>query len=303
MRAKECFQEALLTEPEDKEWNLGFAFSLFQLEGLVTTKDQRLSYEVSPAVKQLKKALIMNPNSAMTQVYLGLKCYKNRRNAEAWRYMRTALNLAPYDLSVVLKVVKFMKKEGYYDEALSVLQRMLQRAPNSSQLHHEIANIYRWKAKESGDPHDQKLLKRCVRHLEIATQLNPGHIYPQLEMAMRYSELKDNRKSIEKFEELWSRSDLKPSDCQAWHRMYGDFQLYRLGSERTAVSHYKEGMKLNYVSSEWSQCRTRLLKVLKVTIEKNREDLYDIREFVDSQDKGFPVGNTRATAQSTHGDG
>lgn len=91
-------------EPEDKEWNSGFAFSLFRQEGLVTREDQRLSYEDSLAVKQLNYVLELNPDSAMTRVYLGLKCYKNRRNAEAWGYMRKALSLAPYDLSVVLQV-------------------------------------------------------------------------------------------------------------------------------------------------------------------------------------------------------
>ncbi|XP_021436485.1 interferon-induced protein with tetratricopeptide repeats 8 isoform X2 [Oncorhynchus mykiss] len=209
-RAKECFQEALQMEPEDKEWNSGFAFSLFRQEGLVTREDQRLSYEDSLAVKQLNYVLELNPDSAMTRVYLGLKCYKNRRNAEAWGYMRKALSLAPYDLSVVL----------------------------------------------------------------------------QVELAVRYSELKDTSKAMEKFQELWSRSDLKPSDRQAWHRMYGDVQLYHLGSERTAVNHYKEGMRLYNISTEWSQCRRRLLKVLRFNKERRGDDPYDIREFVDSFKRG-----------------
>ncbi|XP_064790061.1 interferon-induced protein with tetratricopeptide repeats 8 isoform X4 [Oncorhynchus masou masou] len=209
-RAKECFQEALQMEPEDKEWNSGFAFSLFRQEGLVTREDQRLSYEDSLAVKQLNYVLELNPDSAMTRVYLGLKCYKNRRNAEAWGYMRKALSLAPYDLSVVL----------------------------------------------------------------------------QVELAVRYSELKDTSKAMEKFQELWSRSDLKPSDRQAWHRMYGDVQLYHLGSEKTAVNHYKEGMRLYKISTEWSQCRRRLLKVLRFNKERRGDDPYDIREFVDSFKRG-----------------
>ncbi|XP_029496209.1 interferon-induced protein with tetratricopeptide repeats 8 isoform X2 [Oncorhynchus nerka] len=209
-RAKECFQEALQMEPEDKEWNSGFAFSLFRQEGLVTREDQRLSYEDSLAVKQLNYVLELNPDSAMTRVYLGLKCYKNRRNAEAWGYMRKALSLAPYDLSVVL----------------------------------------------------------------------------QVELAVRYSELKDTSKAMEKFQELWSRSDLKPSDRQAWHRMYGDVQLYHLGSERTAVNHYKEGMRLYNISTEWSQCRRRLLKVLRFNKDRRGDDPYDIREFVDSFKRG-----------------
>ncbi|XP_029554577.1 interferon-induced protein with tetratricopeptide repeats 8 [Salmo trutta] len=300
-RAKECFQEALQMEPEDKEWNSGFAFSLFRQEGLVTRKDQRLSYEDSLAVKQLNYVLELNPDSAMTRVYLGLKCYKNRRNAEAWGYMRKALSLAPYDLSVVLQVGRFMKKEQSYDEALAVLHRMLQRAPNSSRLHHEIANNYRWRAKQSGDPHDQTLLKRCVFHLEEGARLNPTHIYPQVELAVRYSELKDTSKAMDKFQELWSRSDLKPSNRQAWHRMYGDVQLYHLGSERTAVNHYKEGMRLYNISSEWSQCRRRLLKVLTFNKERRGDDPYDIREFVDSFKRGvFNVEDAGVSTLATH---
>ncbi|KAM9559670.1 interferon-induced protein with tetratricopeptide repeats 8 isoform 2-T2 [Salvelinus alpinus] len=220
-RAKECFQLALQMEPEDKEWNSGFAFSLFRQEGLVTREDQRLSYEDSLAVKQLNYVLELNPDSAMTRVYLGLKCYKNRRNAEAWGYMRKALSLAPYDLSVVL----------------------------------------------------------------------------QVELAVRYSELKDTTKAMEKFQELWSRSDLKPSNRQAWHRMYGDVHLYHLGSERTAVNHYKEGMRLYNISSEWSQCRRRLLKVLSFNKERRGDDPYDIREFVDSFKRG--VFNVEEAGVST----
>lgn len=73
-----------------------------------------------------------------------------------------------------------MKKEQHYEEALAVLMRMLPKAPNSSRLHHEIANIYRWRAAQSGNSHDQALLKRCVYHLEEGARLNPSHIYPQV---------------------------------------------------------------------------------------------------------------------------
>jgi hypothetical protein len=107
-----------------------------------------------------------------------------------------------------------------------------------------------------------------------------------VELAVRYSELKDTSKAMEKFQELWSRSDLKPSDRQAWHRMYGDVQLYHLGSERTAVNHYKEGMRLYNISTEWSQCRRRLLKVLSFNKDRRGDDPYDIREFVDSFKRG-----------------
>nr|QOU12305.1 interferon-inducible protein 56 [Ctenopharyngodon idella]UVN25861.1 interferon-inducible protein 56 [Ctenopharyngodon idella] len=273
VRAKEIFLEALQKEPDDKEWNTGFAFSLFRLEGLKIGQYKRVRYEESPAVLQLKKALKLDPNNAMIHVYLGLKCYKNETNAEALEYMTQALKMAPDDLSVVLHVAKFMKKEQRYDAALEVLLEMLKKAPDSSRIHHEIANNYRWKAMQIDDIHNPELLGLCVHHLEKGASLNPSHIYPQLELALRYAELKQTAKAEQKFTELFALSDLKPADRQAWHRMYGDFKLYRLGSERTAVEHYKQGMMLGRVSTEWVSCRNRLRKIL----QRDTRDTYMIR--------------------------
>ncbi|TRZ01762.1 hypothetical protein DNTS_025592 [Danionella cerebrum] len=278
IRAKEIFLEALQKDPDDTEWNTGLAFALFRLEGLKFSQYKRVGFEESPAVLQLKKALKLDPKNAMIHVYLGLKSYKNTKNSEAWRHMTQALKMAPDNLSVVLHVAKFMKKEKEYDAALEVLLEMLKKAPDSSRLHHEIANNYRWKAMQIKDTHNPELLGFCVQHLEKVASLNPGHIFPQLELALRYAELKQTTKAEQKFTELFALPDLKPADLQAWHRMYGDFKQYRLGSEKAAVDHYKKAMRLGPVSTEWFSCRNRLRKVL----EKSRRDTYEIQTFFES---------------------
>ncbi|KAI7805988.1 interferon-induced protein with tetratricopeptide repeats 8 [Triplophysa rosa] len=278
IRAKEIFFEALQKDADDQEWNTGLAFALFRLEGLEVGEVRRVRFEESPAVVQLKRALKLHPDNAMIHVYLGLKCYKNTRNTEAWEYMRKALKMAPDNLGVVLHVAKFMKKEQCYDMALEVLLRMLRKAPDSSRLHHEIANNYRWKAMQMKDTHNPRLLSLCIQHLEKGASLNPGFIYPQLELALRYAEAKQSQKAEHKFQELVALPDLKPADRQAWHRMYGDFHLYRLGSEAAAVEHYKQGMMLRRVSTEWNICKNRLKKVL----QRDRRDTYQIKKFFDS---------------------
>ncbi|XP_026880905.2 interferon-induced protein with tetratricopeptide repeats 8 [Electrophorus electricus] len=277
-RAKESFQKALQNEPEDREWNTGYAFSLFHLEGLEVREDKRVPFEQSSAVIELKRALTLDPDNAMIHVYLGLKCHKNRRNAEAWGHMRKALCMAPNDLSVNLHVAKFMKKEQCYDMALEVLHKILEKAPDSSRVHHEIANNYRWKAWQLGDIHNPEILSLCIHHSEKGARLNPSFIYPQIELALRYAEIKDYAKAKQKFKELFELTNLQPADLQAWHRLYGDFNLYRLGSEATAVNHYKEGMVLQNISTEWRMCRNRLYKILR----NNRKDVYQIQEFINS---------------------
>ncbi|XP_076830755.1 interferon-induced protein with tetratricopeptide repeats 8 [Brachyhypopomus gauderio] len=282
-RAKESFHKALQNEPEDKEWNTGYAFSLFHLEGLEVREDKRTPFERSPAVTQLKRALTLDPDNAMIHVYLGLKCHKNRRNAEAWCHMRKALCMAPYDLTVSLHAAKFMKKEQCYDMALEVLHKTLEKAPDSSRVHHEIANNYRWKAWQSGDIHNPDILRLCIHHSEEGARLNPSFLYPQIELALRYAEVKDYSKAKQKFKELYELASLQPADLQAWHRMYGDFNLYRLGSEATAVNHYKEGMTLQNVSTEWKMCKNRLYKILRY----NRKDVYQIQAFINSFGKDY----------------
>lgn len=277
-RAKELFQEALLREADDQEWNTGYAFALFRLEGLETREDKRLPVDVSPAVQQLKKALNFDPANPMIHVYLGLKCYKNRRNSEAWGHMNKAIGMAPDSLTVVLQVAKFMKKEQSYDMALQVLLRMLQRAPNSSRLHHEIGNNYRWKAIAMGEPHNPKLLARYIFHFEEGARLNPSFIYPQAELALRYAEVNKTEEAERKFQKLFATPDLQPKDLQACHRMYGDFHLHRLGVVETAVKHYKHGMRLQNISTEWGHCRSRLLKIMHF----HQKDIYKIREFINS---------------------
>lgn len=278
IKAKEIFSEALQKEPEDKEWNTGYAFALFHIEGLETREDRRRPFEESPAVSQLKRALELDPDNAMIHVFIALKCYKNRRNAEAWEQMKQALDMAPYDLSVVLSVAKFMKKEQCYDMALGVLKKMLEKAPDSSRLHHEIANNYRWKAMQLRDTHNPQLLSLCIHHLEEGARLNPDFIYPQIELALRYAEVGNYTAAKQKFQELFTRPNLQLADLQAWHRIYGDFNMYRLGSKATAVKHYKIGMAMLNVSTEWRICKNRLHKVLHNT----RNDVYQIREFLNS---------------------
>lgn len=283
-RAKESFLTVLQKEPNDKEWNTGYAFSLFHLEGQETREDRRVPFELSHAASQLKKALKLDPDNAMIYVYLGLKCYKNKKNSEAWLHMRKALDMAPFDLSVVLHVAKFMKKEQCYDMAMGVLQSMLDKAPDSSRLHHEIANNYRWKAWQIEDTHNPKLLSLCIQHLKDGARLNPDFIYPQIELALRYAEVKNYALARQKFEELIACPNLKPADIQAWHRYYGDFNMYHLGSEATAVNHYKKGLALKQISTEWKTCKNRLFKVLR----NCRKDVYHIQEFINSlEDKRY----------------
>ncbi|XP_064173871.1 interferon-induced protein with tetratricopeptide repeats 8 [Anguilla rostrata] len=278
-KAKECFYEALQKEPDDKEWNTGYAFALFRWNGSRIMRGEA-SWSGSGSVKQLEKALALDPDNGMIMVYLAHIFNNNDRKLEAWAYMRKALDVSPNNLSVVLKVGKYMRKVKYYDMALDVLNRMLKIAPNSPRLHHEIASNYRWSSfRVGGETRDRDLILRSISHTEEEVRLNPSYLYPKMELALRYAEVQNMEKAERIFQEMLARSNLKPTDQQALHRMYGDFHKNHRGSMRTAVTHYMKGMELQNISTDWKICRKRLLKIHAT--RRTRGTMYfEIEEFL-----------------------
>ncbi|KAJ8248586.1 hypothetical protein GJAV_G00243580 [Gymnothorax javanicus] len=261
--AKDIFYEALQREPEDKEWNTGYAFALFHWDGERIKRGEDIPFSESRSLKQLQKALSLDPGNGQIMVHLGLLHQNNGKKLQAWTYMKEALDASPNDLSVALKVGKYLRKLKEYDMSLAALKRMLKTAPNSPQLHHEIASTYRWKSfTQHGETRDRALIRRSISHTVEEVRLNPSYVYPQLELALRYAEVGEEEKSQRIFKEMFARHDLSPANQQALHRTYGDFLRNHKNSMETAVKHYMEGMKLQNISTDWDMCRKRLRKLL-----------------------------------------
>ncbi|KAJ8361525.1 hypothetical protein SKAU_G00180500 [Synaphobranchus kaupii] len=278
--AKECFYESLQREPDDKELNTGYAFSLFRWDGWRIKNGEKIPLSTSRSVRQLKKAQELDPDNGMIMVYLALVFQNNGKKLVAGNYIKKALEVSPNNFCVVLRVGKFLRKVKNYDMALHALEKMLKIVPDSARLHHEISNNYRWKAiRGNGLQDDRELILRSIPHKEEEVRLNPSYFYPQLELAMRYAEVKDMERAEGMFQEMFARYDLKPADRQALHRMYGDFQKYHMDSMRTAVTHYMEGMRLQNISTDWEKCRTRLLQI---TESQGTFMHFEIKKFLSS---------------------
>ncbi|KAJ8361529.1 hypothetical protein SKAU_G00180540 [Synaphobranchus kaupii] len=279
--AKECFYEALQREPDDKEWNTGYAFSLFRLDGWRSRSGKPILFSKLETVKQLERALQLDPDNGVIIVYLARVFQYNGEKKETWDHMIKALEVSPNNLSVVLRVGTFLRKVEKYDRALDALNTMLTIAPDSARLHNEISKNYRGKAISGNElPDDQKLIRRCIFYKEETLRLNPSYFYPQLELAMRYAEVKEVERADRMFKEMFARPDLKPADRQALHRMYGDFQKYHMHSISTAVTHYMEGMRLQNISTDWKVCHERLLKIKESAETSMRTE---IEEFLSVQ--------------------
>ncbi|KAI1886889.1 hypothetical protein AGOR_G00200430 [Albula goreensis] len=103
--ATECFKKALEVEPEDINWNAGYAFSLYRIESELT------SIEESPAIKQLRRTLELDPDNAQIMVLLGLKYAVYKKFQKAEELVERALELEPENPYVTRYVAKFFRNQ------------------------------------------------------------------------------------------------------------------------------------------------------------------------------------------------
>ncbi|RXM32154.1 Interferon-induced protein with tetratricopeptide repeats 5 [Acipenser ruthenus] len=276
-RAKECFEKALEEEPNEKEWNTGYAIVLYRIESF---EIQGVSADDSTAVKQLRRALELDPENTVVMVLLGLKLGEYKQNEEALKLVEQALKLSPDNPHVTRYVAKFFRKHGSLDKSLELLMEALLQTPNSGFLHHQISLCYKRKIfklkgqrKQFQDSTEIKqLVRMCIFHLEKVTNQKPSFFYAQLDLASMYAESRNNKKAEDLFEKILKMPNIKSENLQALYLHYGDFQMYHNRSESLAIQCYKDGLKIQNNNPEQIRCYKKLKNIAERRIARNSQD-------------------------------
>ncbi|GCB82536.1 hypothetical protein scyTo_0022349 [Scyliorhinus torazame] len=133
--AKECFKKALEEDPDNIEWNLGYATALSRLEIISGTPE---NCEPTQSMKQFRRVLELDPDHTEAMVQLALKLQDCNQNEEAFTLVEQALHKSP-DLPYVLRyAAKFLRREGAVEKSIELLKKALEITPNSAFLHHQI---------------------------------------------------------------------------------------------------------------------------------------------------------------------
>lgn len=152
-KAEECFRKALELQPDDWEWNTGYAIVLYRTEQNVNDWYP----EESPATKQLRRALEKNPDDdgvLMSMLALKLVHDKNK-HTEAKGLVKKALEVGQDNTQVTRYVAKYLRNQDQVDESINLLKSMLEKKSQSSFIHHQLALCYEKKK--------NKLLGKRVR--------------------------------------------------------------------------------------------------------------------------------------------
>ncbi|KAK9980402.1 hypothetical protein ABG768_000013 [Culter alburnus] len=284
-QAVDVFQVAVERDPDNSEWNAGYAHALYRTEpGISCTVD-------SPAVNQLRRAIDLNPDDGVLKVLLAIKllsCPKSFMN-EAEKLVETALNESPDHPDVLRYAAIFYRDHGSVDSAIEILKKAL-KSTNSYFIHHQLGVCYKTKKiilnKEKQDKSEiDKARNQSIYHLEMATQLKPSCIVAMSALAVQYGERGDPKDRERPFDTAEKNNE----HLNTVNFDYAQFQLYSKRCEDSAIKHYKECLTMyprtgESKNSAWKLKRTadkrkscnpddqtakEILGLLQLTVEKH----------------------------------
>ncbi|XP_017581505.1 PREDICTED: interferon-induced protein with tetratricopeptide repeats 5 [Corvus brachyrhynchos] len=277
-RAKNCFEKALESEPDNPDFYTGYAIAMYRLENLAF----RYCEEVRPCLEVLQRAVELNPKNTSLLALLALQLQQLKRANEGERYIEEALKITP-DFPFFLRyAAKFYRKKGEVDKAVEILKKALPLTPKSVFLHHQLGLCYKVKIfqlkKTRCTPQEEveNLIQLAIFHFKTVIDKRPTFISAHTDLANVYALCKRYEEAEEIFQEVLQRNYLSCGEKQEIYFYYGNFQRFHMKSESKAIKYYIEGLKMEKDSFGRRKCREAVETLLKQKIESRLGDATDI---------------------------
>ncbi|XP_055032764.2 interferon-induced protein with tetratricopeptide repeats 5 [Misgurnus anguillicaudatus] len=266
-RAQECFKKALELEPEDGEWNAGYAIVLYR------TETKCVSPQDSSALKQLRWAIETNPDNDELKLLLALKLAEFKLFDEAEDLVERALEMSPDSPHVIRYVGKYQRNYGSVDRSISLFKRALDVSPNSAFIHHQLALCYKQKKEKFREqPECQRFRHLSISHFEKATTLTSGFIIAMTQLAILYGEDGQIDRAEEVFQTALFAAKEKTEGVQELYLYYGEFLQYRKRNQHLAIKYYKDCLKMAPVSRDGKKSAKNLKKIANKRLSYNTND-------------------------------
>ncbi|XP_027573852.2 LOW QUALITY PROTEIN: interferon-induced protein with tetratricopeptide repeats 5 [Pipra filicauda] len=276
-RAKNCFENALKDEPDNPDFNAGYATALYRWENLAS----RCGEDTSPSTEALKRAVELNPEDTCVMALLALKLQDLNRADEGERYIEEAMQKTP-DLPYFLRyAAKFYRRKGEVGKAAKILEKALALTPNSGFLHHQLGICYREKVfqlqRTRNAPQDQmeRLIELAISHFKFAADQKKKFIATQTGLANVYALGKRYKEAEKIFQELFQRNNLLCHEKQELYYNYGNFQRFHMRSVSKAIEYYIEGLKMKEESFGRNKCSEAVQRLLRQKIERGSRNATD----------------------------
>ncbi|KAM6897545.1 interferon-induced protein with tetratricopeptide repeats 5-like [Xenentodon cancila] len=279
-KAIDCFCRALELRPDDCEFNNGYAIALYRTELYASELHAEADAEESPATKQLRRALEINPNDGVLLSMLALKLLYYQKYREADELVEKALKVGPDDTQVIRYVAKYLHKRDQVDRSIDLLQRALNHSSQSAFIHHRLGLCYNRKKKDllSKTAHPDKVeaqqwRRLSMKHLEEAIRLKNTLNHAKAELALLYAEDSKMARAQQMFNDVLEKMEEESSSiCQTICLRYAEFCLYHTFQRDCAVTYFKMVLEFDSNKSEKKLSMKKLRQIAERRLDRNRDD-------------------------------
>lgn len=267
-KAKNCFENALKSEPNNPDFNAGYAIAMFRLGSFTEVCEE----EMRSCLEALKRAVELNPNDTTLLALLALKLQQLKRGNEGETYIEEGLQKTPVFPVFLRYAASFYRKKGDVSKAVNILKKALALTPNSVTVHHQLGLCYKFKIlllKKARYPPQEEvdsLIQLAVFHLKTVIDKKPVFFSAYCELGNIYALGERYEEAEEIFQKVLQRNDTLSVDKQDIYFSYGNFQHFHMKSESKAIEYYVKGLKIEKDSYRRNQCSNAAEKLLKQKI-------------------------------------
>ncbi|XP_026206608.1 interferon-induced protein with tetratricopeptide repeats 1B-like isoform X2 [Anabas testudineus] len=279
-KAIDCFRRALELQPDKYEWNKGYAIALYRTEEVLSISQQTQTItEESPATKQLRLALEINPDDAILLSMLALMLLYYQKPQEAEGLVERALEIGPDDSQVIRYVAKYLRKQDHLDTSIRLLKTILEKNSQSAFIHHQLALCYKekkdklLKLRPKPEREVQHWRRLCISHLEEALRLKSTLNHTKAMLVLGYAEEYDIGRAREMFTEVLEKVEQEPDNIRQFiYRCCAEFCHYHILQRDRAVTYYTKGLQISATTSEGKRCMRKLELIAGQRLQDNHRD-------------------------------
>uniref|UniRef100_A0A8C8AD24 Uncharacterized protein n=1 Tax=Otus sunia TaxID=257818 RepID=A0A8C8AD24_9STRI len=257
-RARECFEVALMLEPENRDFHAGLGMALYFSCCYFWYPDIAARARI-----QLERTILEQPNNYRAKIYLAklLEQVDIERSIDLIKESAEKSS----DPDVLKASALFWLRRRSTEKAAEVLQRALRPDPGYHLLYQTLAKCYKLQWLNAKDEDKNNILEAAIKDLEQILQKHPDLelVFAKLQLA-ELCGARDPAEEEKIYKDLEKRKDsLSPKGLQALHLYWGKFFLYQKKSLDEAKAKFMDGYKIPLMTRERKECGQRLIKMAR----------------------------------------
>ncbi|XP_010019481.1 PREDICTED: interferon-induced protein with tetratricopeptide repeats 1-like, partial [Nestor notabilis] len=253
-RARECFEAALMLEPENKNFHAGLGMALYSSWNYFWYPDIAEEARI-----QLEKTVLMHPNNYRAKIYLGVLL--EQVNTERSIGLVEESVEKSSDPDVLKASASFWLRRNSADRAIQILHQALEQNPGYHLLYQALAKCYKIQWLNANSEDKNNILEAAIKDLNQILQEHPDLVFVKLQLAEFYG-ARNPAQEEKIYRELHKRKDtLSLKSLQALYLYWGKFFFYKKNSLDEAKAKFMDGYKIPMATAVRKECAQKLTKL------------------------------------------